>query len=170
MAGKFSIDKWRKKAIKMYGKARGLTEGQRAKVTASLKVSKVTRSSGNPTKPKKKVYRMAKKKGKRRRKFTLPMAVVVPVLATPFVPGRSGVGWDSPVSDAQRGDFNAALANYASGWVPIDLRRLQNGGDLQWHLPTYPLMLLAGAAIHKIAGFLGVNRMLGRSGVPIIRV
>lgn len=60
------IKKWRKKAIAMYGKARGLTKAQRDKVTAAAhRRSSSKTSKRSKTKTTKKVKtRMGKKKGK----------------------------------------------------------------------------------------------------------
>jgi len=98
------------------------------------------------------------------------MAIVIPLAATPFVPGRMGTGWASPYADAKAGRLDHALANYGTGWTGVDLRAIQDGRGLEFCLPTYPVMLIIGTVIHKVAGALGVNRYLARAKVPFIRV
>ena len=45
--------------------------------------------------------------------------------------------------------------------------------DREWklsHMRTGAFPILAGFLVHKVAGRLGVNRALGRAGIPFVRV
>ncbi len=100
------------------------------------------------------------------------MTIVIPLVASPVLPGSAlSKTWDSPLGDyyrSKRPDW--ALANYATGWTGINFRAMQEGQGFQLALPTYLVTLGLGAIAHKIAGLLGINRMLGRARVPLIRV
>lgn len=155
---KFSINKWRKKAISMFGTARGLSAANRAKVTAAVRggTSKGRGRGGSPAKG-----------GRKRvgnRKFTLPLGVVIPI-ANSLVSGAKP-GWDSPLNHAMRGEWNRVMNNLANGWLFWDMdgqKMDPNGGG-------YMKMMIIGGIIHWLASKIGINRWLGRARVPIIRI
>lgn len=103
---------------------------------------------------------MAKKKGRRRGKsFTIPLTVVTPLI------------W--PAQKAyhiytETGSIESGIRNYFAyytGWT--------GNPAAQWE-PAYMKYGLAPLAIgfvaHKIATKLGVNRMIARAGVPVVRI
>lgn len=164
---KFSIDKWRKKAISMYGKSRGLSKEQRKKVTAAVhkgtkRASKPSRKS-NPKNLKGRKKSMAKKKkSRRRRSFTIPVAPVAGG-AIGLVQGPLG---GSVIGDVMKGSWGDAtkqfIVNYSgfnafsNKWEPSQAKGL-------WGL-------LIGTGIHVVASKLGLNRALGAARVPLIRI
>lgn len=103
-----------------------------------------------------------------KRKLIIPMGVVLG-----FAPGIT-----STFAQAQ----NNEPAMSADGWLNHLIRIYtgysREGGDkylggkhwstlwFRWGL--YPL--LAGMAAHYVAGKIGINRALGRAGVPLIRI
>jgi len=106
----------------------------------------------------------AKKRGRRRRSgFTLPIAAVGGAAAG-FVINAPWGG--SPVSKAMTGDwkgaFDAIIMNYTGintntgAWDPVQAKGA-------W-------AAIAGILMHMVASRLGVNRALGRAGVPILRI
>lgn len=101
---------------------------------------------------------MAKKK-KRKRKFTIPLA---PVAAVAVVVAK-------PIQMAIDGDIEGAAAELGARIVGYNY---QSGEfDLMYAAKNAWLPLIAGGLVHKIVGgSLGVNRMLGQAGVPIIRI
>lgn len=103
---------------------------------------------------------MAKKKKRRRaNKFTLPITIVAPMAA---------VGVDVVKYSNDRGLSSGMyrLTEIMTGYNPNnksdpwDISRMKSG--------LFPI--LAGMVVHKIAGRLGVNRALGKAGVPYLRV
>lgn len=112
---------------------------------------------------------MARKHNKHSKpKLTIPLAVVagfLPGIADSFFANRpfnDGSG-DSMV-DVFVGDFTGiqtagARAKYAHGktWST-------------WRLGYGLYPLLAGFAVHKLAGMLGINRMLSRARIPFVRI
>lgn len=116
----------------------------------------------------KKISSRASKGGSNRkmgkRKFTLPMATVMPLVGSVFAGPRAG--WDSPYQAiVENQDYQDGARVLMMGWTGFDLE-----GTEKWSVPKYPLMLIAGGLISAIASKLGVNRRLGRAGIPFIRV
>lgn len=92
-------------------------------------------------------------------KFTLPMAPI----------GGLAVGLYNPISQLTKGNFRAA-AEYAV-WEYAGIADPYMNPHFDWNgLMHGTVPLLAGVVIHKIAGRLGVNKVLARSGVPVFRV
>lgn len=100
---------------------------------------------------------MAKRTKKRssRRKLTIPLAIVgglTPVVVGVYNRRSSGAEMAAYLQkgftgvDPSTGSFN--LANLRLGMVPV----------------------LSGVLVHKLAGMLGVNRAIGRTGLPFIRI
>lgn len=101
---------------------------------------------------------MAKKSRRRaKRGTTVPMAVVAGV----------AVALMTPVKTAISGDFDKAAAQLSTRFTGFDpetstwkLGRLKNG----------LLPILIGAAGHKVAGKLGINRAIASTGIPWLRI
>jgi len=101
-------------------------------------------------------YAMARRGGYHKPKFTLPLAVVIggmPLIAKGINDVRAGGigGLQNTVS---------AIIPYNVAAKKVDFSGLNQG--------LYPL--IAGVIIHKLAGMIGINRMLSRSGIPFVRV
>lgn len=98
-----------------------------------------------------------KKKSRRRAKTVLPLAVV----------GGLAAGVAEPLQYAASGRFTDGMRqlskNY-SGYDPIG--KYWSVKDLKAGL--IPLMI--GVMIHKVAGKMGVNRAIARSGIPFVRI
>ena len=87
-------------------------------------------------------------------KMTIPLAVVAG-----FVPTVVGV-WN------RRSSGNAISAYLQSSFTGI-------GADGQFqfaNLKAGLMPIVAGFAVHKIAGMLGVNRAIARARIPLIRI
>lgn len=100
---------------------------------------------------------MAKKKKRRSRSFTIPVAMVAGLapLGNSVV---TGIRNDGLTGMAKETTF--ALTGYdyyAHNWQP----------SFMWN-GTYPILL--GWGIHKVAQVLGINRALGAAGIPFIRI
>lgn len=99
-----------------------------------------------------------------KRKFTLPMATVMPLVGSVFAGPKQG--WASPYQAiVENQDYQDGARVLMMGWTGFDLE-----GTDKWSVPKYPLMLIAGGIISAVASKLGVNRRLGRAGIPFIRV
>ena len=97
----------------------------------------------------------SRKKGYRRRKrYTIPLAVVGGMISV-------GVGvWD-------RRSSGTAMANYLQqGFTGITPGGGFNMGNFR--LGLFPVM--GGFIVHTLASKMGVNRALGRAGLPVIRI
>ena len=102
---------------------------------------------------------MAKRKKGRRSKpgMTIPIAVTAGILA----------GMKRPISFALKGRWEDAVnvtSRYYTGWDP-DKR--------QWEytdMKVGVVPLVVGVLVHKLASKLGVNKMIARAGIPIIRI
>lgn len=159
----FSINKWRKKAISMYGTSRGLNASQRANVTSAVHGTKTYKAPASKSKPR--GTRKVAKKQKKRRAFTIPLAVVVPLAASLFTEGKKG--WSSsPFGEMKAGRYENAMHHLVSGWLGIDAAGRFDAVNGM----TYLKMTLIGAVVHWIAGKVGINRVLGRAKVPFIRI
>jgi len=167
----FNIKKWRKNAISMYGTARGLTAAQRLKVTTKTHgkaPSKATTKS--PAKTRVKKIASKKKKKRAKAKFTLPLALVLPIVASPFM--RPHPDFGSPAEHFRNKNWEKVLTHLLFSWtgywcgdneVPQARFDFMKGGSAL-------KATLVGGAIHWLAGKIGVNRYLGRAKVPVIRV
>ena len=94
------------------------------------------------------------RKSNHKKSITIPLAVVAG-----FVPEAVGV-WNRRNSPAEAGNFMAAsLTGYMPGY-----------GFTTVHLKNGAFPILAGFATHWVASQFGINRMLGRMGVPFIRI
>lgn len=104
--------------------------------------------------------RMAKKKSRRRRTFTIPLAPIGGILASP--------GIQRSLKGAMAGNWDEAMAGLQNfiGWLP---------SKNQWNFNTFvqnATPVIAGLLIHKFVGGkpLNLNRTLARAGVPLIRI
>jgi len=102
---------------------------------------------------------MAKRKYNRRRKksFTIPIAVVGGMMPASYyiVDGASKYGIKN---------IPARLSIATTGYNP------ETGRWGMGYLVKFMGPVLLGAGIHKVAGKLGINRALGRAGLPWIRI
>lgn len=107
---------------------------------------------------------MAKKKSKRKRQFTIPIAVVAGATAGVFIP-PPGRQW-SPLTAAMKGDFNRAMSSLLMNYTGY------NTDNNQWNIMNARGLLLAivGGVSHKVASVLGINRALGQARVPFLRI
>ena len=101
--------------------------------------------------------RPAKRRRRRSNSFTIPLAVAAPVayLGIETVQNFTKIGATASM---------AVLVNQMTGYDPRTkdwkIDRLKYG-----FLP-----IVMGVLAHKVAGKLGVNRALGRAGLPFIRI
>ena len=150
--------------IKMKG---GKSRMQRVQVLASGKykfVKNLTKSkSSNPKSSKKKtgkVKKMAKRKTRRNRQMTIPLALVAGAAA----------GAVEPLVKLAQG----APPTDVASWIIAHYTGYKTW-DNSWSLDELKIgivPLLVGAAVHKFIGGapLNVNRMLGAAGVPLFRI
>lgn len=121
----------------------------------SSRSSKKTNPSKKTTRRKRNVV---KKKKRRSRKFTIPLAPIAGVVASPAL--------RSAVTDAIGGNFDGALQNlgqiigYYNGQFYFN-KLVENVGPM-----------VAGLLVHKFVGGppLNLNRTIANAGVPIIRI
>jgi len=123
--------------------------------------------SGNPVSPvpkKRGGRKMAKKKGRKRASFTLPIAPVAGI-ASGFLLAPSG--WASPVEAAMAGDAKRFSDAIMANWLCYD----SPSGKFDFVNKGIGIKLtLVGCLIHWVAGKFGVNRFLARSKIPVVRV
>ncbi len=93
----------------------------------------------------------------RKPQFTLPLAVVagfaVPV-SRAWDAGKTG-GYKEGVGEISRDIIG--IKPWIGGWTSEYL-----------HFGLYPILI--GFGVHKLAGALGVNRMIAQAGIPVIRI
>lgn len=131
-----------------------------AKQPAGLKRYWATHSKKNKTRAASagRGARMAQKHHKQ--KITIPLAVVM--------------GFAPAVLDVQRthvtyGGYPQAIIHTGAGLFGWDTVSNKWGGFTQMkYAGTFPIIL--GFLVHWIAGKAGVNRMIGRMGIPLIRI
>jgi len=99
--------------------------------------------------------------GHRRRSkgFTLPLAAIA---------GFSPLAWHMVDNIKAFGLPKGVAGSLSLGLVGYDLGTKKFDFFAAMRLGWGPI--LAGILVHKVASRLGVNRLLGRAGVPIIRV
>lgn len=97
---------------------------------------------------------MAKKRRSRKAKrMTLPVSIVLPVAAMAYRGGSQIMAKD--------------IGGLSRDFTGFDVTT--NQLSLQTLIPTYG-PILAGAVVHKAAGYLGVNQKLAAAGIPFLRV
>lgn len=99
---------------------------------------------------------MSKRKGT---KFTLPVAAIL--------------GF-APLAYWAKTDFKSeglnGLRKTAETIIPFDISGTHGGGFMAHKLQYGLYPIIGGLFVHKLAGMLGVNRMLSRAGIPFIRL
>lgn len=83
--------------------------------------------------------------------MTVPMAMAVPIAYVAYNQGRKILAGN--VKGAKE-----AMTGYTDSGFSVGIL-----------METYG-PIVAGAVVHKAASYLGVNRMIGRSGIPFFRV
>jgi len=116
-----------------------------------------------------------KKKNSRKRSLTVPLAPTLGLAAgiSPTLFGFQG----------SQGRIQGAVYHFQHGGPAAGLKEFVRCGSMTFtgydpegfepfgkHLGKGLLPLLAGFLVHWVAGKMGVNRMLGRAGVPILRI
>lgn len=100
---------------------------------------------------------MTKKRQRGKRKFTIPVAPVVGLIA----------GLAEPLHRARYGDWDGAIDELSLAYLGYSTR-LNKWSINSMARGAAPLLM--GLLVHKTASLLGVNRMLAQAGVPIIRI
>lgn len=101
---------------------------------------------------------MAKKKRRYSRKMTIPISMVAGF--TPLV--ASGVrGWKNETFRGMGKELLFALTG-------VDIDNEPHFNPSFMINGTIPIVM--GMVVHKLAGSLGINRALGRAGVPFLRI
>lgn len=103
---------------------------------------------------------MAKKKsrGRRSRKTTLPITIVGPLAA-------SGIRL---VNDSKALGVETAFSNMVGFYTGYNPKKMNWQGWSRISQGIGPVVI--GAAIHRVANSLGVNRALSGAGIPFIRI
>lgn len=142
----------------------GGTRLQRVQVLASGKYKFVKNKKTSSSKSNKKSKnRNVKKSGNGKRKITIPISLVAPLIITATKRMPSG---SSFLQNIQKGDWNTLgynLTEFVGIEAPTGKFRLD-------YLINSLMPFVGGFIIHKVAGYLGINRWLGRSGIPFIRI
>lgn len=160
-----------KSLIKKYGISKKAWRIHKAGKKRPKRARARTSRVSNPKTKRRKTRRMARRKKKRgKRGFTVPLSIVAPIVAIPFVPSKEG--WASPLEDAQKKNWKAVGAHLVNGFQPFFEVQDPNTfkGNFGFHIPRYIAMLTGGVLTHMVASKLGINRAIGRAGVPVIRV
>ena len=98
---------------------------------------------------------MARRRNYRKRNgFTIPLGVVAGI-AVPTALALNEKTWQQKVTQVSR-----SLIGYRPWAGTFDFRDLKMG----------LLPILMGIGVHKVAGMLGINRVLASSGLPVIRI
>jgi hypothetical protein len=90
-------------------------------------------------------------------KMTVPVAVLGGIIGAPSVRLMA--------DSIKAGQWNYALI-HAGGFAGIDETGKFNFAKLQANY----MPILAGVLVHKLAGRLGINAMLGKAKIPLLRV
>ena len=154
--------------LKKVWKQKGTTQKNALKRAWAQHRGKTKKSSKTTKRKTKKGSRkMAKKTvSRKKRKFTVPGALVGGV-ALGFVI-KPAPNWDSPYEAAKRGAFDIAIKNYATNMIGY---RDDTGAIFDTKIGMKGLKaLIGGFVIHKVASVVGLNRALGRAGVPYLRI
>lgn len=134
-----------------------------------------TKKRGNPKRRRSNPVprRRNRKNRKRSNSFTLPLAPTLGVVGSLWHPlfGWEKWGWDGAMGYIEREDYAGAVKDFTR----ISLMQL-TGVDPEGIYPFGMFLgegwipLIMGGLVHKVASLLGLNRMLGRAGVPVIRI
>jgi hypothetical protein len=98
-----------------------------------------------------------RKRTHRKAKMTVPLAVVAG-----FAPGigYTFTGYKSGGFKGATDSLTYAYAGYNAGTNKFDMKGLSIG----------LMPVIAGFIVHMLAGRIGVNRAIGRAGIPFIRI
>jgi len=153
--------------LKQAWKMKGSTKKNALKRAWALYRGKSKSSKSTKKNVKKGSGKVAKKKGNnKKRKFTIPGALVAGVALGFVIKPTSN--WDSPYEAAKRGAYDVAIKNYATNMIGY---RADTGAIFDTTIGLKGLKaLIGGFLIHKVASVIGLNRALGRAGVPYLRV
>ena len=116
---------------------------------------------------------MAKRRGSKvmhKAKMTIPLAIVAGAVpgVIDVVKNGSSNGWGTDGSDS---GMTTLLGDFFGIQTPAAATAYTNGKTFStWRLKYGLYPLLAGFAMHWGANKLGVNRMLARNKVPLIRI
>jgi hypothetical protein len=160
------------KTIRIKKKGGG-TRLQRVQVLASGKYKfvknptrKASRSRPKKTTKRRRNPSMARRRRSRKsRSLTIPLATVIPVVAAFAKPSPRG---DSVLNDLLEGRLNDALYDAREVFAGVDA----NGQFRpEWLVATYGPMVV-GAMVSKFVGGkpLNINRKLAAAGIPFIRI
>ena len=98
--------------------------------------------------------------GKARRKaakMTIPVAVIGGVAGMPAM--------SLIIGDVKAGNWDLIPRHMG------EIAGVTSTGTFSWPLAQKNMMpLIAGALVHKAAGIVGINRMLGKAKIPFLRV
>lgn len=97
-----------------------------------------------------------------RPKMTIPLAVVAgfaPVATSTYTHGRQ-YGITGP---------EGAVSEFSRTMIGIDPNNM-NAGFQAWRMKWGLLPVVIGLVVHKAAGYFGINRMIAKAGVPLIRI
>lgn len=109
-------------------------------------------------------YRRSMKRVHHKRKFTIPLAPIAGILplGAEIANNFTSPSYPSLAEKARR--TGQTVMNGLTGWDPIEGRWRTD----QFYAKGVPLY--AGLLVHWVAGKIGINRMLARVGVPLIRI
>lgn len=144
-----------KSIIKKYGITKKAWRVYRGRKKSSSRVKKYTKTSKKTTRRRKK---LAKKNKRGPRKFTIPLAPVIGLLA----------GVVPAVGPALDGDYEGAMNKLKFNYLGLSHdNQFRPEGLLAGLVP-----LIVGALVHKFVGGapLNVNRMLAAANVPVLRI
>lgn len=104
---------------------------------------------------------MARKKKRRSKKFTIPIAPIAGL----------AIALADPVDEAIKGNTTRALKIIGARFTGIDARQDPYTFNIE-ELKRGLLPIVVGGLVHKFVGGapLNVNRMLAAAGVPVVRI
>lgn len=144
-----------KAIIKKYGITKKAWSVYRGRKKSPSQSRKLTKTSKKTTRRRKKV---AKKRNRGARKFTIPLAPVIGLLA----------GLGPAIGPAMAGDIDGAVNVLKFNYLGMTYDNQFDANGLKKGL----LPLIVGGLVHKFVGGapLNINRMLAAANVPIVRI
>lgn len=131
---------------------------------------KTTRKGSGKSMVKRRSYKRAGRWiARRKQKTTIPVSIVVPLIASVFSDPKPGWGnpamWIQAVASGQM-QYSKNLADcLLNGWLFTD-----STGKVDLAGGSYTKMMIVGAAVHWVAGKLGINRAIAKTKIPYIRI
>jgi hypothetical protein len=102
--------------------------------------------------------KMARRKRSRKKSFTIPLAPIAGLMA----------GLRQPITEVMAGRYNRAIDWLSWSYTGYDIPTKTWKPE---RMMTGLMPLIIGGLVHKyVGGSLGINRALGRAGVPLIRI